>query len=130
MAKYHGKIGFVKIKETEPGVWVEHFLEKDYKGDINRNYRRWDNPSDKINSDLNVNMTITIIADKYAIDNAPYIRYAEAMGGYWSINSIEVNRPRLILELGGVYHKQEDSKLSEEEETPSGSDAENNFGER
>lgn len=130
MAKYHGKIGFIEPLETESGVWSECFKEKDYKGDIVKNYRRWDKSSEKINDDLNLNMTISIVADKYAIENAPYIRYAEAMGGYWSISSIEIDRPRLILELGGVYNKQEGCELSEEEETPSGSESENDFGER
>lgn len=130
MTKYHGKIGFVKFVEKDPGVFVEEAIERDYKGDVTRNIRRWDKSSDSINGNLNVNNTITIIADDFILNNSHFIRYAEFMGSFWEINSIELDRPRLILELGGVYHKQESSELPEESETPTGPDVENNFGER
>lgn len=114
MTKYHGKIGFIIYKEKDPGVWIEEPIERDYKGEIIRNFRRWDKSSDSINSDLNVTNSIEIIADDFMINNSHFLRYAEFMGSYWSVNSIELNRPRLILELGGVYHKQETSESSEE----------------
>lgn len=130
MTKYHGKIGFIKFVEKEPGKWVEDTIERDYKGDITRNFRRWDKSSDGINPNLNVTNTITIVADDFIFNNSHFIRYAEFMGSYWEINSIELERPRLILELGGVYHKQEDPELSEEEETFIRPNSENDFGER
>lgn len=130
MTKYHGKIGFVKFVEKTPGVWVEDPIEKDYKGDVTRNFRRWDKSSNGINPNLNVTNTITIIADDFILNNSHFIRYAEFMGSYWEINSIELDRPRLILELGGVYHKQEDPELPEESEIDPGPDVEDDFGER
>lgn len=130
MTKYHGKIGFVKFVEKVPGVFVEEAIEKDYKGDVTRNVRRWDRSQESINGNLKVNNTITIIADDFILKNSHYIRYAELMGSFWEIDSIEIDRPRLTLELGGVYHKQESSKLPEESETPTGPDVENGFGER
>lgn len=130
MTKYHGNIGFVEFVEEEPGKWVEKTIERDYKGDVTRNFRRWDKSSDSINPNLNVTNTITIVADDFILNNSHFIRYAEFMGSYWEINSIELERPRLILELGGVYHKQEDPELSEEPEIDLGPDSENNFGER
>lgn len=130
MTKYHGKIGFVQFVEKEPSVWVEDTIEREYKGDVTRNFRRWDQSTDSINPNLNVTNTITIVADDFMINNSHMLRYAEFMGSYWEIKSIELDRPRLTLELGGVYHKQESPKLPEEPETFIRQESKNNFGER
>lgn len=114
MTKYYGNIGFVITKETDPGVYVEKTIDRPYKGDVIRNIRRWDQSSDSINSNLNINNSLSIIADDFVVNNAPYIRYVEWMGGYWSITSIDIQPPRLILEIGGVYNRPE----SPEDQTP------------
>lgn len=105
MTKYYGKIGFVELVEKDPGVFVEKATERIYRGDITRNYQRWEKQSESTNDNININNTITIIADDFALMKSPYIRYAEWMGHFWNIISIEVQRPRLILELGGVYDR-------------------------
>lgn len=130
MTKYHGKIGFIIFKEDSPGVWVEESIEREYKGDVVKNYRRWDNSNDGINKNLNITNSITIIADDFMINNSHFLRYAEFMGSYWSVNSIELDRPRLILELGGVYHKQEPSEFSEESKDSIQRDSKEYIGER
>lgn len=108
MAKYYGKIGFIKTEETDPGVYVEKTIERPYKGDVVRNYRRWESSQDSINGNININNSISIISDDFVVNNMPFIRYVEWMGSYWNINSIDVQSPRLILEIGKLYHKQDD----------------------
>lgn len=105
MAKFYGKIGFVETVETDPGVYMEKAIERPYKGNVVRNSRRWEVSSDSINSNININNSIIIIADDFAIDHSHYIRYVEWMGAYWDVKSIEIDRPRLTLELGGVYER-------------------------
>lgn len=102
MPKYYGKVGFEISTETKPGVW-EGFVEKEYYGDILRNYRRIDS-SDKINDDIALSNNISIVADPFAYNNFSSIRYAEYMGVKWKVNNVEVQYPRLILSLGGVYN--------------------------
>lgn len=105
MAKFCGKIGFALTKELEdqPGVWVDDIVEKSYTGDVIRNIRRWDN-SQYVNDNLNVNNSISIIADSFACENAHCIKYVTWMGAKWKVSSIEIQRPRLILTIGGVYN--------------------------
>lgn len=105
MTKFYGKIGFVETVETDPGVYMEKAIEKPYKGDVVKNYRRWESSSDSINSNFTINNSIVILADKFAIDHSPRIRYVEWMGSYWEVTSVSVDRPRLTLELGGVYER-------------------------
>lgn len=116
MTKYYGKIGFITTEETDPGVYIEKTIERSYKGDVIRNYRRWESSQDSINSNINVNNSISIISDDFVVNNMPFIRYVEWMGSYWNINNIDVQPPRLILEIGGIYHKQEDSNSESNED--------------
>lgn len=103
MAKFYGPIGYAETKETSPGVWTEEITERKYSGDILRNSGRWQ-PGQNLNDDLNVNNTISIIADAYAYQNFHTMRYIKWMGASWKISNIDVQRPRLILTIGGVYN--------------------------
>lgn len=104
MAKYYGKIGFVSTEETEPGIWEEISTERLYFGDLIRNTRRLESSS-KINSDLNISNQISILADPYLNNNLQRIRYVEFMGTKWRVETVDVQYPRLILSLGGVYNE-------------------------
>lgn len=103
MAKYFGKIGYAEQVETAPGVWEEKITERQYYGDVVRNIRRLES-SGNLNDNINVSMEISIVADPYAIQNFHTMRYVEFMGSLWKITSVEVNYPRLILSIGGVYN--------------------------
>lgn len=105
MARFAGAIGFSGgTVETVPGVWKEQpIVERNYYGDVIRNARQLDN-SQTVNPDLSVNNSISIVADPYANENFFAIRYAVWMGKRWTISNVTVQRPRLILELGGVYN--------------------------
>lgn len=103
MAKYCGKIGFIENVESSPGVWKPIAIEKTYTGDVIRNYRKWDTNSNQ-NNDINVNNSISIIADSYLLENTHILRYVTWMGTKWMVTNIEIQRPRLILDIGGVYN--------------------------
>lgn len=118
MAKFYGKIGFVKTEDQGDGVWVEKPIEREYVGDVVKNNRRWDTPSDQINDNLNLNNTISIISDDFAINNMSFIKYVEWMGSFWDISTIEIQRPRLILTIGGVYNGSRPDQSSENETSP------------
>lgn len=102
MAKYFGKVGYAEQVETVPGVWEEKIIERKYYGDVVRNIRKLEK-SENLNDDINVSMEISIVADPYAIQNFHAIRYIEFMGSLWKIYNIEVNYPRLVLTIGGLY---------------------------
>lgn len=103
MAKFYGVIGYVETKETSPGIWQEAITERSYYGDVTRNTRRLEN-GENLNDDVNVNNLISIVADAYAVQNIFAIRYAKWMGASWKVTNVEVQRPRLILTIGGVYN--------------------------
>lgn len=104
MAKYCGAVGFLETVETAEGVWEEKIVEKMYKGDVVKNSRRWENASGT-NDNLNINNTIQIIADAFAYSNVGAMRYVRWMGCCWKITNVEIERPRLILTIGGVWNE-------------------------
>jgi len=103
MAKFHGSIGYATQIESAPGVWEDQITEKNYRGDVVLDQRRWQ-PSDKLNDDLNLDNSISIIADAYAYQNFGNIKYIIWNGSAWKIQSLSINRPRIILQIGGVYN--------------------------
>lgn len=103
MAKYYGVIGYAETIETSPGVWEESITERSYYGDIIKNNRSLQN-SEYLNDNINVSNQISIVADPYAIANFHAIRYAEFMGAKWKVPSVDVQTPRLLLTLGGLYN--------------------------
>lgn len=102
MAKWFGKIGYVVTEETEPGVWEETVTEREYFGDMTSDRRKRQN-SGEVNDDINLSNVISIVADPFAYQNCSNMAYVEIMGSKWKISDVEVQRPRLILTVGGVY---------------------------
>ena len=105
MAKYYGKVGFAVSKETKPGIWANVITEREYYGDVLSNVRRLQTV-DQLNDDINVTNRISIVADAFANENFHSMRFIEYMGTVWKVSNVEVQRPRLILTLGGIYNGQ------------------------
>lgn len=103
MAKFYGVVGFGETVETRPGVWEEIITERDYFGDVLQYSRKWDS-SGGLNDDLNINNKISILADPFAYENFHLMRYLSWMGARWKITNVEVQYPRLVLTIGGVYN--------------------------
>lgn len=103
MTKFCGKVGYLSTMETSPGVWTEQIEERTYMGDVTRTTYRWDS-GEHLNDNFNISNTISIVADTYAYQNLPAIKYVEWMGARWKVTNVEIQRPRLILTVGGVYN--------------------------
>lgn len=103
MAKFYGMIGYAETVETEPGIWDELITERSYYGDLIRNTRKLQT-SEGVNDDVNLSNEISIVADPFAYQNFHSMRYVEYMGAKWKIINVEVQHPRLILSVGGVYN--------------------------
>jgi hypothetical protein len=103
MARFYGKIGYGVSTETVLGVWSDEITERAYYGNV-LNSLRSQSASEKVNDDIRLQNRISIIADAYALGNYLQIKYVEWAGFLWTVISVDVERPRLILSLGGVYN--------------------------
>lgn len=105
MARFLGEVGYGESVETAPdsGVWVDIISEYDYQGDVIRNTRALDN-TDNVNGEITVANQISVIADEYAFEHFFNIKYVRWAGVPWTVTTVEVRSPRLILSLGSVYN--------------------------
>lgn len=103
MAKWYGKIGYATQIEYEPGVWENEIVERAYYGDVINDRRKRQN-SGEINDNINISNVISIVADPFAFRNCSTMIYIEFMGVNWKITDIQVQFPRLLITIGGVYN--------------------------
>lgn len=104
MAKYYGVIGFLETVETAPDVWTEQIVEHPYYGDVLKTTRQWED-GEHLNDNTNVSNRISIVADPFAYHHFGSIRYIVFCEQKWKVKSVDVNYPRLVITLGGVYNE-------------------------
>ncbi len=103
MAKFYGAIGYGENVMIAPGVYADQITERNYYGDILRNTRQL-RDGEFLNDDLTVNNSISIVADAYANEHFFAIRFIAWAGTLWTVSDVDVQSPRLVLRLGGVYN--------------------------
>lgn len=103
MSKWYGKVGFSEPVEFATGSYEPQITERPYYGDVISN--RWKRQnSGRVNDDINLSNQISIVADLYAMNKYATIAYVEYMGTNWKVTDIDVQFPRLILTVGGVWN--------------------------
>lgn len=103
MAKFYGTVGYGVTEETTPGVWTDRIVERNYSGDVIKNYKK-SYSGESINDNIDVSNNISIISDPFAMQHFHTIKYVKWMGAAWKVSTVEVQYPRLILTIGGVYN--------------------------
>jgi hypothetical protein len=78
-------------------------VERFYYGDVTRNTRMLQS-ANQVNDNINISNIVSVVADPYATQHFHEIRYVEFSGTKWKVTNIEVQYPRLIMTLGGVYN--------------------------
>lgn len=101
--KFYGPVGYGIQEETSPGVWVNQVIERNYTGDVIKNFSRV-SAGESINDDIRLNNSISILSDPFAMQHFSTIQYVKWMGAVWKVDSVDVQYPRLILSIGGVYN--------------------------
>lgn len=105
MAKYYGAIGYAMYREDKDGVVREHIVERPCKGDLTR-VQTQSESTEYQNDNINVSNTISIVADAFAYNHVASIKYITWLNAKWKVKNVQVDRPRLILQVGGVYNEQ------------------------
>lgn len=103
MAKYSGLVGYSTQAETAPGVWKTVDNSRLMKGDFYMESSRHQS-GDKVNDDISLNHRISLMADEWVMKNYPLMRWIEIDGIKWEITSVELKRPRIVVNVGGLYN--------------------------
>lgn len=105
--KWYGRVGFA-MTTSHDGIWEDEIVEKKYTGDLLQNRVQFQN-SGNVNDNINLNNRISIIANKFVYDNFECIKYVEVLGKMWKVESVEIQYPRLILTIGGLWNGEQES---------------------
>lgn len=104
MARYYGRIGFLKKEEeTVASRYRPVIEERFYSGDLYKNSMKQQN-AEKTVDDFTIGNDISIVADPYALNNFSSMKYVEFMGTLWEVHSATVEYPRIRISFGGIYH--------------------------
>lgn len=104
MSKFYGSIGYASSEEISPGAYADKIVvTKQYCGDVIRNTGQHQS-GENLNDDIKLSNEFSIIGDPFAYANFYQMRYVEYLGTKWKITNVEVQYPRLIITVGGVYN--------------------------
>lgn len=102
--KFVGKVGFYEgTIETKKNVYTPNIVERPYIGDILQQDRRFQS-SEHQNDDPVMSSRISILSDLYLQQNWTSIRYVLWNNAKWKVSSVNVEYPRIIMTLGGVWN--------------------------
>lgn len=103
--RYSGKIGFARTVEKDTGIWdTDKIIERQYFGDVVKNYRHV-TENNKINDDITMSNQFSIVGDQFAYEHFGRMRYITFGGFKWTITNVELQLPRLIISVGGLYNE-------------------------
>lgn len=103
MSKFSGLVGYVTQSEISPGVWSSVENSKVMKGDIIRQSSSSQN-GDKVNNDVSLSHRVSLLGDAYSFGNYYNIRWIDINSQKWQVTSVEIQRPRIIVTLGGIWN--------------------------
>lgn len=101
--RFFGQVGYGTPVKVGPGKWEDSIVERDYYGNVNQNtaVARTDS---SVLTENSFQTSISVVADAFALENFTDIKYITWAGSLWTVTSVAVERPRLVLMLGEVYH--------------------------
>lgn len=105
--KWYGQIAYAEEVETDTDVFETKPVEYTYFGDLIRNYKSNDLTS-TINAQIKIGNQLSVVADSQLLNNFHKILYVTFGGAKWTVSSVEVRPPRLILSFGELYKEETD----------------------
>lgn len=113
MARFYGVIGYAIDKPISAGNMIEGIIERSYSGEIIKHHTNLVLEG-KAHPDINIANSISVVSDPYAEENMDTMRYVTWKGTRWRITSVDIQRPRIILTLGGRFNGPEAEKPNPE----------------
>lgn len=99
-----GVIGYGEQTKIRPGVVDSVIVEKKYRANVVRPPGSGPDEGQKVNDDLRVSVTLSVVAGAYHSAHVHDILYITWQGKRWKVSNVEVDSPRLIMRLGGLYN--------------------------
>lgn len=104
--RFAGEIGFSESVDRgdDTGVTINKIYRRPYYGDVLKNYRSWKENQFSTIGDITINNQISLVGDPFLFEHLQFMKFVIWMGRPWSVTSVDVEYPRLIISIGGVYN--------------------------
>lgn len=101
--RYSGKFGLAVPTEIAPGVWDDVITERDYIGDVVQSTEAF-SLEGSVLPQYRTTTSVSVLSDGVLKENYTDLRYVTHAGQRWTIASIAVQPPRLVIYIGEVYN--------------------------
>lgn len=111
MPKWSGDIGYALAVETQPGVWTDSITVKKYYGDVVTDNRKFESGNavyssgNQMNENLSISNKISVVSNSFMLENLSFMKYITFMKSKWRISSVDIQPPRIIITIGGMYYE-------------------------
>ena len=103
MAKFSGELGYQLEVDIGGGITESRLSYRKCKGDLLEN-RRTSQNSNEIVEGVQLANKFSIVANPFLLENLGKLKAIKYLGTPWSITSATYSRPRVIIDVGGVYN--------------------------
>lgn len=103
--KWFGEIGYFVESNNVDGIVTDSFITQQYYGDIIKDYKT-NTSENAVNEDFELSNRISVVADPYLISHFHKIAWISFMETKFKVRSVELQYPRLIVSLGGVFREE------------------------
>ena len=108
--RYFAKLGYryteeQKDSEGRPnGIYKEIYIERPYKAEVmSSGYQN--QQGEGINDDYKITNKFSVLAcDAFTLSHLNSIIWIEYLNVKWKVTSVDIQRPRLIISIGGEYN--------------------------
>ena len=103
MSRFSGLLGFVRTELSDGGIYNEVATEIKVKGTFRKISSRVYSEQE-VNASVRLANEISVIGNNVIFIHLNSLKYVVWKGTKWSVTTITLEPPRVIIVLGGVYN--------------------------
>jgi hypothetical protein len=101
--RYSGKFGFAESTEVRPGIWEDVITESDHLGEVVQSTEAFTVDGSVI-PQYRTTTSVSVLSDGVLKENYTHLKYITYAGENWTIASVVVQPPRIVIYIGEVYN--------------------------
>lgn len=87
----------------DDGIARDEYVERKFRATVTRLNNNMVSSGDVIDN-LKMDMNFQIKMDKWTYENFQWLRYLVYNGAKWKITNVQVQRPNMIVQVGGIFN--------------------------
>lgn len=106
--RFAGLVGYIETEETSPGIHLPVETTRKMRGDVlsakTQNSQDGRTTETSLYKDIRLSHRFSLVGDAYSFKNYMYLKWIIVEGHKWEVSSVEIQSPRLLISIGGLYN--------------------------